>query len=221
MNPDGHRPGPLRVLPAESLAARQLDQVRDLYHQAFPAHLRVPFGELARRGPAHLMLVGLAGAEPVAFAAMMMLRQARWTFLRYYGVASARRRQGLGRGFWQALHPVLAEARWPGRVVFEVEDPRDAGADEAEYRIRTGRIAFWRDCGARLLPVEGYVMPDLTGLAEPERMRLMAYDAAGPNDLQAEALARLVTALYADRYGLDAADPLVSAALASVRTQRQ
>ena len=216
MNPDGQWPGRLRVLPAESLAARQRDQVCDLYHQAFPPHLRVPFGELVRRGPADLMAVGLTGGEPVAFAAMLMLRQARWTFLRYYAVAPARRREGLGRGFWRALHPVLAEARWPDRIVFEVEDPRDAIEDEAEHRIRTGRIAFWQACGARLLPVKCYVMPDLAGLAVPERMRLMAYDTAGADDLQADGLARLVTAVYAERYGLGGTDPLVVAALASL-----
>jgi hypothetical protein len=97
MNPDGRRPGPLRAVPAESLTTRQRDQAREVYHQAFPPHLRVPFEELARPGPDDLLLVGLAGPDPVAFAAMLMLRRAGWTFLRYYGIASARRREGLGR----------------------------------------------------------------------------------------------------------------------------
>src|ERR1700733_2496203 len=99
MNPDGQRAEPLRALPAESLPARQREQVRELYQQAFPPHLRVPFAELARSGPDGLLLAGLTGDEPVAFAAMMTLPQARWTFLRYFGVASARRREGLGRRF--------------------------------------------------------------------------------------------------------------------------
>lgn len=217
MNPDGRHPGLLRAVPAESLTAGQRDQAREVYHQAFPPHLRVPFTELARPGPADLMLAGLAGAEPVAVAAMMMLRRARWTFLRYYAVASARRREGLGRRFWQALHPALAQAGWPGRIVFEVEDPRDAAADETEHRVRTGRIAFWQDCGAWLLPVYSYVMPDFSGLAGPERMRLMAYDRDGP--VPADRLAGLVAALYQERYGLGAADPLVAAALASISAE--
>jgi hypothetical protein len=214
MNPDGRHPGLLRAVPAESLTTGQCDQAREMYHQAFAPHLRVPFGELARGGPADLMLAGLEGTEPVALAVMMMLRRAGWTFLRYYAVASARRREGLGRGFWQALHPALAQAGWPGRIVFEVEDPRDAAADETEHRVRTGRIAFWQDCAARLLPVDGYVMPDFSGLAGPERMRLMAYDPDGP--VPAGRLTGLVAALYAERYGLGAADPLVAAALASI-----
>jgi hypothetical protein len=214
MNPDGRQPGVLRAVAAESLTAGQRDQAREVYHQAFPPHLRVPFEELARAGPDDLMLAGLDGAEPVALAAMMMLRRARWTFLRYYAVASARRRAGLGRGFWQALHPALAQAGWPARIVFEVEDPRDATEGETEHRVRTGRIDFWRDCGARLLPVGSYVMPDFSGLAGPERMRLMAYNPDGP--VPADRLAGLVTALYAERYGLGANDPLVAAALASI-----
>jgi hypothetical protein len=212
MNPDG----PLPAVPAELLSGPQRDQAREVYHRAFPPHLRVPFEELARPGPADLMLVGIGGGEAVACAALMRLRAVRWTFLRYYAVASARRRQGLGRAFWLALHPALAQARWPGRIVFEVEDPRDAAGDGAEHRIRTGRIAFWEACGARLLPVDGYVMPDIAGLAGPERMRLMAYNPDGTPDLAAGPLTELVTALYAERYGLDAADPLVTAALASV-----
>ncbi len=214
MNRNSRHAGLPRAVAAESLTAGQRDQAREVYHQAFPPHLRVPFDELARGGPADLMLAGLEGTEPVALAVMMMLRRARWTFLRYYAVASARRREGLGRGFWQALHPALAQAGWPGRIVFEVEDPRDATADDTEHRIRTGRIAFWQDCGARLLPVGGYVMPDFTGLAGPERMRLMAYDPAGP--VPADRLTGLVAALYAERYGLGAADPLVAAALATI-----
>jgi Acetyltransferase (GNAT) family len=219
MNPHGRRAERLRALPAESLTARQRDQARELYHQAFPPYLRVPFTELARPGPGDLMLVGLAGDEPVAFAAMTRFWQAGWTFLRYYAVATVRRREGLGRRFWQALHPALAEAAWPGRIVFEVEDPRDAAEDSPEHQVRTGRIAFWRHCGARLLPVDGYVMPDLTGLAAPERMRLMAYDPAEPADLSAGRLAGLVTAVYAERYGLGTTDPMVTAALASVGAQ--
>jgi hypothetical protein len=84
------------------------------------------------------------------------------------------------------------------------------GAGLAEQLVRRGRIAFWRSCGLGLLPVPGYVMPDLTG-AGPEPMLLMAAPPCAGAELR-----RLVRGVYAGRYGLAAADPLVRRALASV-----
>jgi hypothetical protein len=206
----------LQVVVAGSLTGPQHDQTREVYYQSFPPQLRVPFADLVVESPADLMLVAVEGKEPVAFAAMLRLRRDWWTFLRYYGVAAGRRRSGLGREFWRLLHPALAEADWPDRIVFEVEDPADAGADAAESRVRAGRIAFWQDCGATLLPVGGYVMPDISGLAEPEPMRLMAFEPWATVPMPSRQVADLVTGLYAERYGLGAADPMVRAAVASV-----
>lgn len=198
------------------LTPGQLAQAEVCYEHAFPPHLRVPFAELATPSPIDRMLVGLEGAEPVGFAAMMLLDGHGWTFLRYYGVAAGRRRAGVGQWLWQQLPAAVLAAGWPARIVFEVEDPRDAADDPAEQSVRVGRIAFWERCGARLLAVDGYVMPDLAGLAAPEPMRLMAFDAAGSPQLPPAELAALVTAIYTKRYQLAADDPLVVSALASI-----
>ncbi len=175
----------------------------------------MPFAGLAAGGPRDLLLAALQGSVPVAFAASMLLEEHGWVFLRYYGVAAARRRRGLGLRFWQLLRPALLEAGWPDRIVFEVEDPDHAQAGPAR-RVCTGRIEFWRSCGCALLPLRGYVMPDISGLAQPEPMLLMA---AGPDPgpgLQAAELAKLVRAIYTGRYGLESGDPLVARALASI-----
>jgi len=208
--------GELRVLPASALKATQLHQVAEVYEQCFPAHLRVPFAPLATETQTDLMLVALADSLPVGFAANMRLGDAGWTFLRYYGVAASRRRQGLGLRFWRLVLPALAHAGWPVRVVFEVEDPRPVDCDPAEQRVRTGRIGFWESCGARLLDIDGYVMPDLTGLAGPEPMLLMACS-GNENRLTPDQTAELVTALYGYRYGLRSGHPMVTNALASIR----
>jgi hypothetical protein len=212
----GSRAGRRQVLPAAGLSAEQLARTELVYQQAFPAHLRVPFDELAMPSPADLMLVAIDGPEPVGFAAMKLLEQARWTFLRYYGIAWDRRREGVGQWFWQRLPPAVIAAGWPARIVFEVEDPRDAVGDDEELRVRTGRISFWERCGARLLPVDGYVMPDLAGLATPEPMRLMTFDSTSVAELGPAELAALVIALYTERYGLSASHPLALQALASI-----
>ncbi len=206
-------PDDLRVVRSDELTLQEQDQVLDIYAQAFPPELRVPFAELATPDPAGLMHVAVDGSGPVGFAASMLLGQAGWTFLRYYAISAARRRRGVGRRFWPLLLTALESAAWPARVVFEVEDPRQAAADPAEKGVRDARIAFWERCGARLLPVDGYVMPDLAGLAAPEPMRLMAYD---DGHLTRGQVADLVAALYSHRYGLGGDDPMVLAALGSV-----
>ncbi len=208
-------PEELRVLHSAELTRRQLDRVLGVYEQAFPSELRVPFADLATPSPADLMLVAVDRGGPVGFAANMLLGQSGWTFLRYYGISASRRRQGIGLRFWRLLLPALTAAGWPTQIVFEVEHPRHAAGDTAEERIRRGRIAFWRSCGARLLDVSGYVMPELTGQAVPEPMLLMAYTADG-GELSPDAVAGLVTTLYSRRYGLEAQHPMVAAAVASI-----
>jgi hypothetical protein len=206
----------LAVVAPAALSPRQLDQAERVYLGAFPPRLRVPFASLAACGPADLTLVAVAGVTPVGFAVVQRLADTGWTFLRYYCVAADRRRSGLGLRFWRLLRPALDRAGWPARIAFEVEDPQEAAGDPVEYQVRAGRIAFWQACGANLLPVSGYVMPDLTGLAAPEPMLLMAVDAPGAAGLPPGQVAGLVTAIYTCRYGLATDHPLVTAALASV-----
>jgi hypothetical protein len=209
-------PDDLRVVRVDELTLDQRDQVAGIYAAAFPPELRVPFAELATPGPSRLMHAAIAGSEPVGFAASMLLGQTGWTFLRYYGISAASRRHGVGLRFWRLLLTALDSAGWPVRLVFEVEDPRHAATDPAEKSVREARIVFWERCGARLLPIDGYVMPDLAGLAAPEPMRLMAYDAASGDQLPAGQVSDLVAALYSCRYGLECDDPMVLAALGSI-----
>jgi hypothetical protein len=206
----------LRVARSSQLTRDQQDQVAEIYAQAFPPELRVPFAELAAPGPSRVMHVAVAGSEPIGFAASMLLGQTGWTFLRYYCISAARRRHGAGLHFWRLLLTALDGAGWPARIVFEVEDPRHAATDQAEKSVREARIAFWERCGARLLPVDGYVMPDLAGLSAPEPMRLMAHDPASRGQLPPGQISGLVAALYSCRYGLDGDDPMVLAALGSI-----
>jgi GNAT superfamily N-acetyltransferase len=216
MDPHWRMADRLLVRRADELTPVQLDRVKQIYAQAFPPELRVPFAELAVATPADLTLVAVDETEPVGFATSMVLGDSGWTFLRYYAVTTARRRAGIGRAFWAQALPAMAAWGCPRRVVFEVEDPAEPECEPGEREVREGRIAFWQRCGARLLDVAGYVMPDLTGFSEPEPMRLMAcYDAdSGP--LPPTQVAGLVTALYSWRYGLSPDHPLVADALASI-----
>jgi hypothetical protein len=211
----------LRAVRAAELSAVQLADVSGIYQQAFPPQLRVPFADLAVDGARELLVAALDGSVPVAFAASMLLEERGWVFLRYYGVAASHRRQGLGLRFWRLLRPALLRAGWPSRIVFEVEHP-DYADDEGERGVRLDRIEFWRSCGCAVLPVGGYVMPDVSGTAElPEPMLLMAggfnLDAGlRPSDLDPSELAQVIREIYVARYGLESDDPLVLTALASI-----
>jgi hypothetical protein len=206
----------LQVRPVAELDQRQLGQLELVYTQAFPARLRVPLPELATPGPKDLLLAGLVGDDVAGFAALRLLDTVGWVFLRYYGVATKRRRQRLGLRFWQLLTPSLAAAGWPARIAFEVEDPADARGDPAEQDVRRGRIAFWESCGAFMLPVPRYVMPALTPLGAAELMILMAADSDGRGHPGPAALAGLVRAIYAEHYRLEPGHPLITGAVDSI-----
>jgi hypothetical protein len=205
----------LSVRRVSSLTDADVAAVIEIYDQAFPPHLQVPFAELAAAGPADDLLVGLLDGAPVGFAAMKLLDPQGWVFLRYFGVARSVRRQGLGQRFWQLLLPAVRRLGWPDRIAFECEHP-DHAPDAEERRVCTGRIEFWQRCGCFLLPVTDYVMPDISGIAEPEPMLLMAWDPAAGGRLPETAVCSLVLALYQRRYRLGPDDPLVSRALASI-----
>jgi hypothetical protein len=200
------------------LRESQLAQVQAIYAEAFASELRVPFWELTAPGGVDQTFVAMENSEPVGLAALRLLGSVQWSFLRYFAIDGRRRSQGLGRQFWQLVGPLLRDAQWPERIVFEVEDPANADGAEAERVIRQRRIDFWTACGARLLPAPGYVLPDYTGSGHAEPMLLMAGGPAVFRVVQGDQLRQLVLAIYTDRYGLPPTDPLVSQALASIAT---
>ncbi len=209
-------PGDLHITTASDLDPAQLGRLQEVYEQAFPRHLRVPLAELAEPSSRDLLLVALDHGDPVGFASLRLLAAAGWVLLRYYGVAADRRRQRLGFRLWQQLRPAVVSLGWPGRIALEVEDPAGASDDPAELAIRRGRLEFWRNCGARVLPIPRYAMPAITELAEPEPMVLMAAEPQGSDGLTAAELTALAQAMFTQHYGLALSDPLVAAALASI-----
>lgn len=200
--------------PAE-LDGLQLAGVRAIYENAFPGHLRVPFEQLAETGPCDQLHIALDCGVPVGFAAVRLLDSVGWVFLRYFAIAADRRRERLGLRLWRLLQESVTADGWPGRICFEVEDPAEAGDDRAERLVREGRVGFWASCGTVPLPVPGYMMPDITPLAPPEPMLLMAASSAAAK-AQGDQLARLVLAIYTERYGLLPENSLVRQALDSI-----
>jgi GNAT superfamily N-acetyltransferase len=199
-----------------ALKEGRLAQVQAIYEDAFGPELRVPFDELTELRDVDRTFVALDGPAVVGFAALRLLSSVEWSFLRYFAITAERRSQGLGREFWRLLRMALEQAAWPVHVVFEVEDPDDAAAGDTERMIRQRRVNFWAACGARMLPVPGYVLPDYTDSGTAEPMLLMARESPPSRCVQRDHLRSLVLAIYADRYGLPPSHPLVSKALTSI-----
>jgi hypothetical protein len=210
------RPADLHITSARDLDPERLGRLQEIYEQAFPRHLRVPLAELAHPSARDLLLVALDSGDPVGFASLRLLAGVDWALLRYFGVATDRRRQRLGSRFWQQLRPAVVSLGWPDRIALEVEDPAGASDDPAELAIRRGRLEFWRNCGARVLPIPRYAMPAITELAEPEPMVLMAAEPPGSDTLTAAQLTVLVQAIFTQHYRLALTDPLAAEALASI-----
>ena len=204
------------VVPIRALTGAQLARIGNIYAEAFSPDLRVPFRELTAEGDIDRTLVALDGRAAVGFAALRLLRSVEWSFLRYFAIDAGRRGRASAASSGTACPTVWRHGAWPRRIVFEVEDPAQAADSPAERVIRERRIRFWTDCGARLLPVPGYVLPDYTGSGMTEPVLLMGGAPDAAPVVEGDALRSLVLAIYTDRYGLPGTHPLVSRALASI-----
>lgn len=190
------------LVEAAVLADDDLARVRQIFTDAFPEDLQVPFDDLFR--DRMLVLVDDGGAA--GFALVRNLADGAddtgWTFLRYYAVG--RKGAGLGSLMWRALTARLgAEGRT--RLVWDVEDPDEPGLSEAHVVEHRRRIVFYERLGGRLLPVRGYQPPHDDGHAP--HLRLMDQPLAP--DVTEPPLRDLVEGVYRLRYGLEGSHPAV------------
>jgi GNAT superfamily N-acetyltransferase len=190
-------------------------RVRGIYEEAFPARQRDPFEQIvaAARSGDEIALVGLEAGQPVGLAFLSRLDAVGHLFVEYFAVARELRGGGRGGRLWQALREELARCEPGLPIVLEVEDPGEDGIDAGEADQRARRVRFWERAGARLLAVEGYVIPDVGGDGiEPMRLMWVPGDGDGevPRD---ERLLALILALYEAGYGLGPEDALVRRAV--------
>jgi GNAT superfamily N-acetyltransferase len=187
----------MTLVEATTLTEQQRGIVRAIYEDAFPDELQVPFDDLF----ADRMLVLLDDDGPAGFALVRDLSGTRWTFLRYYAVG--RRGRGTGSAMWRELTAVLAtEGRT--RLVWDVEDPDEAGLSPELVEEHRRRIVFYERLGGRLQPVRDYRPPHDDGHAP----HLLLMDV--PLTTEADPpLRELVETVYLRRYGVPADDEVV------------
>jgi hypothetical protein len=182
----------MSLVEAATLTAQKRGAVRAIYEDAFPEELQVPFDDLF----VDRVLVLLDDDGPAGLAVVRDLTGTSWTFLRYYAVG--RRGRGTGSAMWRALADLLAE-EGRTRLIWDVEDPAEAGLSPAAVEEHRRRIAFYERLGARLLPVREYLPPHDDGHAP----QLLLMDTPlGSGD--APTVRELVETVYLRRYGVPA-----------------
>ncbi len=201
------------LVPVEDLDPEAIGLVREIYEAGFPVSERAGFESLTdQREPGEFGLALIGGSGPCGFAMLRPLGPTGWIFLRYFVVAAAQRGHGLGGVLWEHLTSRLAEAGY-SLLVFDVEDPDEAGSTAEEVLTRRRRIAFYRRHDASLLPVTGYRMPGLDA-EEPGwlPMLLMAASlaAGSPQPSVQSDLSAVVGAVYRYRWGLSPDHPQVT-----------
>lgn len=190
------------------VSTEQLEQVRAIYTDAFPPELSADFESLL----ADRLVVRVAGdGTPEGLAVLRPLGGTGWVFLRYYAVGV--RGGGVGTRMLGELADLLAE-EGNRLLVWDVEDPDEAGLPEEHVVEHRRRIAFYERAGGVLLPVTDYAPPHGDDLGDHvPHLRLMCLPLAGaPLPATRDVLLAAMTL----RYDLDPQHPAVLRALASI-----
>jgi len=191
-----------------------------IYEESFPSGEREPVTLLLQAISAGLLdcHVVRQGSRLVALAVLLRLRGARAEFLEYLAVAPEVRGEGFGGHLLEHLIAQLgtsAHASGPLGIIFEVDPPDAAEADEQTLRLR--RIEFYQRHGSSLVDcAHEYRAPNLgsAGTLPYELMWLPGPD--GPALLEGPLLRDCVGALLTEGYGLAEDDDLVRTALAGL-----
>jgi SAM-dependent methyltransferase/ribosomal protein S18 acetylase RimI-like enzyme len=199
--------------PVAALDTAAVDSVRRIYEDGFPARLRADFASLTdhrENGEDALALVH--GRQPCGFAMLRRLGGTGWTFLRYFAVDQPVRGRGLGGIMWDQLTGRL-RAEGQSLLVFDVEDPGEAGCGPAESQVRLRRIGFYERHGAARLPVRGYRTPHKSAGGDGwSPMLLMAAPlAVGATAPGASEVRAIVSAVYEHRWRLEPGHPWIAA----------
>ena len=200
-----------RLQPVEALSSVAVDDVRRIYEDGFPKHLRADFSDITgHRQPGELAFALVQDERPSGFAMLRPLGGTGWIFLRYFVVGAERRGRGLGGILWQQLTDRLRELGYT-LLVFDVEDPAEAGCGEDEVQIRNRRIGFYLRQGASLLPVSGYRTPHGSGEETGwTPMRLMSASLAVGEPVSVVPAGEIVAAVYRYRWALAPDHPQVT-----------
>lgn len=146
------------------------------------------------------------GDDVQGMALVYFSDELRFAWLDYFAIRSDLRGRGLGSTLFRAiLQMSIEQSPPPDWLLFEVDDDYDGdAAREADCKRR---VAFYRRLGAKLIENVPYKFP--SAVAEPIRMRLMAYPLRSEAKLAPDNLKEAVEEIFTNIHGRQTDDALL------------
>jgi hypothetical protein len=157
------------ILEYDSLNADQKKNFERIYLEAFPSNERRDFNLLIKgiKSRNYFMFTLVIASNVSAIACIYSPINNSFALLDYFAVDSNLRGNGIGSIFFKKLVENNSIQTW--NLLLEVEDPLFDNDDQ----IKTKRIQFYENNGAKLILNYDYILPDLDGSGKTTQMKIM------------------------------------------------
>lgn len=157
------------ILEYDSLNADQKKNFERIYLEAFPSNERRDFNLLIKgiKSRNYFMFALVIASNVSAIACIYSPINNSFALLDYFAVDSNLRGNGIGSIFFKKLVENNSIQTW--NLLLEVEDPLFDNDDQ----IKTKRIQFYENNGAKLILNYDYILPDLDGSGKTTQMKIM------------------------------------------------
>jgi GNAT superfamily N-acetyltransferase len=157
------------LLKYDNLNANQKNNFERIYLEAFPSNERRDFNLLIKgiKSNNYFMFALVIESNVSAIACIYSPINNSFALLDYFAVESNLRGNGIGSIFFRKLVENNSIHAW--NLLLEVEDPLFDNDDQ----IKTKRIQFYENNGAKLILNYDYILPDLDGSGKTTQMKIM------------------------------------------------
>jgi GNAT superfamily N-acetyltransferase len=157
------------LLKYDNLNADQKKNFERIYLEAFPSNERRDFNLLIKgiKSRNYFMFALVIESNVSAIACIYSPKNNSFALLDYFAVDSNLRGNGIGSIFFRKLVENNSKHTW--NLLLEVEDPLFDNDDQ----IKTKRIQFYENNGAKLILNYDYILPDLDGSGKTTQMKIM------------------------------------------------
>jgi len=189
------------------IASAELNDVIDIYLEAFPDNERQPSDKIKRRiaDSEYDLLVVKTNNVVVGFALYYVFEHLFFGLFDYMAVRKEYRNLGLGSKLFYRTYEHFKKGNPSGKfLLFEIENPAYGTASERSLRVR--RQKWYERLGATSIASFEYLMPPMSG-NYPTEMLLMVYAGDDQIDINEDTLRRMLIAVYDEVYERKADDP--------------
>ena len=165
-----------------------------LYKDSFPENQRIPADIVYQRtkNQVNQFWVGVSQEQVVFMAILHPVLNTDFILLAYIATVSDMRSQGIGARF---LKHILNQIKPNKYFLLEVESPHIGN----ERELKTKRINFYKNLGAKELKNVRYILPPLVGRT-PTEMQLMLMPTYSETQLRGDSIKEIVIKIYQEVY---------------------